>query len=96
MEKNQDQNDTPELWHVSERRDGLYIVRDSDGWPIGNFFTEEKAKIGAAAPALLAALQGLFEHCAMIHMYWGDNSNAKEADAAIDKARAAIAQARGE
>jgi hypothetical protein len=33
------------------------------------------------------ALAALFEHCAMIHKHWGDASNAKEADAAIERAQ---------
>jgi len=49
-----------------------------------------------AAPDLLKALKDLFEHCAMIHKYWGDGSNTKEADAAIKSARAAIASATGQ
>lgn len=44
---------------------------------------------------LLEALRGLFENCAMIHSQWGDGSNAKQADAAIAFARAAIATAEG-
>jgi hypothetical protein len=42
---------------------------------------------------LLAALKGLFEHCAMTHKYWGDNCNLKEANAAEQAAREAIKQA---
>jgi hypothetical protein len=49
-----------------------------------------------AAPDLLAACEALFEHCAMVHKYWGDNGNQREADAAIAAAKAAIAKARGE
>ena len=44
---------------------------------------------------LVEALRGLFEHCAMVHKYWGDNSNAQEARLAIDKAQQALAQADG-
>jgi hypothetical protein len=51
------------------------------------------ARLIAAAPDLLASLEGLFEQCAMTHKYWGDGSNTKEADAAIAAARAAIAKA---
>ena len=43
--------------------------------------------------ALVAALKDLFKHCAMIHKYGGEISNAKEADAAIKSARAAITAA---
>jgi hypothetical protein len=49
----------------------------------------------AAAPDLLKAMESLFNNCQMIHSHWGDNSNAKEADAAIAAARAAIAKATG-
>jgi hypothetical protein len=41
---------------------------------------------------LISALQGLFEHCAMVHKHWGEGSNQKEADAAIDAARAALTE----
>lgn len=42
---------------------------------------------------LVVALNGLFEHCAMPHKHWGEGSNAKQADAAIAYARAALAKA---
>jgi hypothetical protein len=45
---------------------------------------------------LLAALDALFEHCAMVHKYWGECSNVREADAAIAAARAALTKARGQ
>ena len=51
---------------------------------------EANAKLIASAPDMFTALKALFEHCAMVHKYWGDGSNAKEADAAIKSARAAI------
>jgi hypothetical protein len=51
------------------------------------------ARLIAAAPALLEGLQGLFEHCAMIHTCWGAKSNAKKAAAAGAAALAAIAKA---
>lgn len=53
------------------------------------------ARLIAAAPALLEALQGLFEHCSMIHSQWGDGCNQKQADAAKAKGLAAIAKATG-
>ena len=53
------------------------------------------AHVANCYPDLLAALEGLMEHCAMVHKHWGENSNAREADAAQDAARAAIAKARG-
>jgi len=43
--------------------------------------------------ALVGSLKALFEHCAMIHKYWGDNSNTKEADAAIKSAHATLISA---
>ena len=45
----------------------------------------------AEVEALRAALQGLFDHCAMVHKHWGDGDNTKEADAAQKTARAALA-----
>ena len=45
---------------------------------------------------LLAALEGLFKHCAMVHKHWGECSNAAEAEAAQILARAAIAKAKGD
>jgi hypothetical protein len=47
----------------------------------------------AAAPMMLAALEALFENCAMVHKYWGDGDNTKQSDEAITFARAAIAKA---
>jgi hypothetical protein len=44
---------------------------------------------------LLAALESLFEHCAMVHSKWGEDSNLDLANAAQAGARAAIAKARG-
>lgn len=54
------------------------------------------APVLAAAPDLLAALEALFDNCAMIHSRWGDEYNQKEANAAIAAARAAIAKAKGD
>ena len=45
---------------------------------------------------LLAALDGLFEHCFMCQKRWGDNNNAKEAHAAIAYAAAAMAEVRSQ
>ena len=40
--------------------------------------------------SLVAALEGLFEHCAMIHKHWGDGANAKQANEAITAAQEAL------
>lgn len=56
---------------------------------------EANARLIAAAPDLLAALEGLFEQCAMVHKHWGDNSNQKQADEAVENALNAIAKAKG-
>lgn len=53
------------------------------------------ARLIAAAPELLEALQQLFEHCTMIHKHWGEGSNARQAKEAQEKALDAIAKATG-
>jgi hypothetical protein len=40
---------------------------------------------------LLAAAKGLFEHCVMVHKYWGEKSNQGQGDTAIAHALDAIA-----
>jgi len=48
-------------------------------------------RLDAEVKRLRAALEGLFEHCVMIHKRWGENSNQKQATEAIAKAKAALA-----
>lgn len=57
---------------------------------------EANARLIAAAPELLQAILDLFRECAMVHKYWGDGANTKEADAAIKRAKDAIAKATGQ
>ncbi len=45
--------------------------------------------------ALVDALEGLFEHCAMMHKHWGENDNTREANAAIQAGYAALTLAKG-
>jgi len=79
----------------------VWYVQTQDGTPIaiverGELDGEEhlaNANLIAAAPDMAEALRGLFEHCAMVHKHWGDNCNRKEADAAIQAARAALEKA---
>jgi hypothetical protein len=52
--------------------------------------TDSLATLFCAAPDMQKALEGLFEHCAMVHRFWGDNSNNREADAAIKAAQVAL------
>lgn len=69
---------------------------DSSGgnWIVANILhSDADARLIAAAPELLEALQALFENCAMIHKNWGDGDNSRAADNAIERARAAIAKA---
>ncbi len=54
---------------------------------------DNNAHLIAAAPEMLDALKGLFEHCTMIHKYWGEISNVKEGNEAIDAAKSVIARA---
>ena len=61
----------------------------------GDFQEEEaNARLIAAAPDMLKALEDLFEHCSMIHTKWGEGCNIKEANAAIEYAKAVIARAK--
>ena len=53
------------------------------------------AQLISAAPDMLAALEALFEHCAMVHNVWGEGCNQKQADAAIKAGRAVINKAKG-
>jgi hypothetical protein len=54
-------------------------------------FTEEpetsSRMMADLAPEMYKALRGLFDNCQMIHTHWGDNNNAREANAAIATAR---------
>ena len=79
---------------MSGNGQGLVIEQDT-GRDVAVTYDEKDAALVAAAPELLDALKGLFEHCAMIHRVWGDGSNQKEADAAIAAGKAAIAKAEG-
>lgn len=53
---------------------------------------EANAALIADAPAMLQALRDLYERCAMVHKRWGEDSNQKEADAAIKAGAALIAR----
>lgn len=92
---------TPGPWRSGDHSHEVYDPHSGETiCTMGNtafpsIFPEANACLIAAAPELLEALKGLLEHCAMVHKYWGDNSNQKQADSAIDKARAAIAKAEG-
>ena len=44
--------------------------------------------------SLIASLEGLFEHCAMLHKHWGDGCNAKQSDAAITFAQESLDHAK--
>jgi hypothetical protein len=55
--------------------------------------TKRNAYLMAAAPRMYDALKELFEQCAMVHKYWGEDSNTQQANDAIANARAAIAKA---
>ena len=87
---------TPTPWDLQTLRVSLVPVMIRV-----NGYTKETAAANAAFivracnshAQLLDALNGLFEHCAMVHKCWGDGDNTKEADAAIKAGEAAIASA---
>ncbi len=72
-----------------------YWLATMDSWD-GAVNNEANAKLIAAAPKMLAALESLFKECAMIHSRYGEFCNQKEADAAIKAGLDAIAEAKGE
>ena len=83
---------TPGPWRTSGTQ-SFYVFAGDE--VVTNGSTQANARLIAAAPDLLAALESLFEHCAMVHKQWGDGDNTRQADAAINAARAAIAKATG-
>lgn len=93
---------TPGPWTVSSEYgdSGEYTITEAyapmGGGPISREEDHANARLIAAAPDLLEAMEALFENCAMIHMYRGEIDNTKQADAAILAARAAILKAKGE
>ena len=56
----------------------------------------ERDKARADVAELRAALQGLFEQCAMVHKHWGADDNTKAANAAQNAARAMLAKLQSE
>jgi len=48
-----------------------------------------------AVAELVAAVDGLFENCAMIHKHWGDGCNSAEARASIASTLAALDKVKG-
>jgi len=90
---------TPGPWRIAGETPLDYRIQaDADGVFVGHISKLgaegiANARLIAAAPDLLAALEGLFEHCAMTHKHWGEGCNQREADAAQTAARAAIAKA---
>lgn len=95
------QQHTPGPWRVNDINrntvtSGMMII--SKCTSTGLLFTEEdkaNARLIAAAPELLEALKGLYEHCAMIHKVWGEGNNQHQADEAIKAGKQAIAKAEG-
>ena len=100
---------TPGPWNYEEWENGQWEVEppiDQQGKndPCGGYKiancpgpqAEANARLIAAAPEMLEALQNLYLHCAMIHTKWGEGSNQKEASAAMNAGRRAIKKALGE
>ena len=84
---------TPGPWTMKDYAPQGYIILGADGELVETVYTGyANAQLITAAPEMLEALKSLFEHCAMVHKHWGENSNQKEADAAIAAARAVIAK----
>ena len=91
---------TPGPWFLDTASDGSMAIMPQCGFTITVIkprpgFEQDlpNARLMAAAPELLAALQALFEHCAMPHKFGGEGCNQKQADAAKHAGLAAIAKA---
>ena len=82
-------------WAKSMPQIGRNNDRRIKGYGSAGKWIEANSGILSAAPELLESLQALFKECAMIHKVWGDESNKDAADAAIARAKAAIAKAIG-
>jgi hypothetical protein len=69
--------------------------RDPEGCP---YCHDEQtiARLKKENADLLKALEDLFKQCTMVHRYWGECDNTKEADAAIKQGLALIDKAKGE
>ena len=96
---------TPGPWKVNKKvktsieqekaGQGMNIICECQD-PDGERTTEEdkaNARLIAAAPDMLEALKELYKQCNMVHKHWGEGSNQKEADAAIEAGKKAIAKA---
>lgn len=86
-------------WKLHKGQDYIVILRPDDitdsGIRVDNY--PDAAFIVKAVNLhddMVAALEALFKHCAMIHKHWGDGSNQKEADAAIKAATAILKKAK--
>ena len=91
---------TPGPWRIGDA--GNTIFGPPNGRPSPQRIadlacTDHKAngRLIAAAPEMLEALRAILRECAITHKHWGEGSNLKEANAAVDSARAAIARAEG-
>lgn len=89
--------------YLKIKRRAMLALGFADGHPdMPPAFPAPEAALRQAAeetdrspPDAIQALRGLFEHCAMIHARWGDHDNTREAQAAIEQARAVLARVDG-
>jgi hypothetical protein len=88
---------TGAVWTTPEGPDdgGECIAMRASAANIQPTTRDANLRLCSAAPEMLEALKGLFEHCSMIHKHWGEGSNATEAREAIAFAEATILKAGG-
>lgn len=96
---------TPGPWKAKQLQNGDWVVLREDRSKPGlrtrrvddrGAFAESDARLIAAAPDLLAALEDLAERYQAFREFWAKDDIDKRSSPSIDRARAAIANAKGE
>jgi len=100
MSKNTTKHTPPQDWECYQSIEGIdssFVVLDGEGNRLTENLEEAPARLIAAAPALLQALERLGSMEAFTATGWGHLDKTRDAEllARIDYAQAALAQAHG-